>query len=193
MLGIVDHFTPLGDEVTRRVLNHREVLLERGPKNLRHVQRPRFSDDGHHRHAALEQRAQLGVLVGLGTRATRGAKRRQTGVLQLEIFRLLKKRDVARIGAGKTAFNVIHPERVEFLGNEQLVGDGKANAFALGAITQGGIVYFDGGGHKDRKIWGVVCRWQGSFSVEPVERAAQPVAWADHRKPATPSRPPDHA
>ena len=57
-------------------------------------------------------------------------------MLQLEIFRLLKKRDVARIGAGKTAFNVIDPERVEFLGNEQLVGDGKANAFALGAITQ---------------------------------------------------------
>ena len=81
VLRIVDHLAALRDEVARRVFDHREVFFERGPEDLGHVERPRFPDDRHHRHSAVEEGAQLRIFVGLRARAPGRTKRRQPRVL----------------------------------------------------------------------------------------------------------------
>ena len=52
------------------------------------MQRPRFPDNRRHRHAAIEQRAQLRIFIRLRPRATRGTKRRQLRMLQFQVLRL---------------------------------------------------------------------------------------------------------
>ena len=42
----------------------------------------------------------------------------------------------------------MNPERIEFVGNAELVHHRKIDAFALTAIAQGRIVYFDFGFHS---------------------------------------------
>ena len=55
------------------------------------------------------------------------------------------------IGARPAAFDVVDAERVEALGDSQLVEAGKLESFALGAVAQGGVVEKYGfGAHR----WG---------------------------------------
>mgnify|MGYP000736708043 CR=1 FL=1 len=42
----------------------------------------------------------------------------------------------------------MHPKRIELLGDAQLVHHRKVDAFALAAVAQGRIVYFDFGFHS---------------------------------------------
>ena len=154
MLGVVDDLAALRHEVPRRVLDHREILLERGAKDLRDVQRPGLPDDRRDGHAAIEERLELGVLVRLGSGAARRAEGRQARMLQVQLLRLLKESDVARIGAREPALDVIDAEVIEFLRNQQFVRDGKADAFTLRAIAQRGVVDLDGGAHASRRRLG---------------------------------------
>src|SRR5580704_10729268 len=68
---------------------------------------------------------------------------------------LLEKFDVLWIGPRPAALNVMDAEGIEFFGNTQLIQDGKVDAFALAAVAQGRIVYFDFGFHNSAAGGGV--------------------------------------
>src|SRR6266700_2107506 len=72
-------------------------------------------------------------------------------MFQAEIFGFLKKCDVPRIRAWKSALDVVDAKLVESFGDEQLVGDRAANALALRAVTQRGVVDFDRVAHASRQ------------------------------------------
>ena len=123
MLRIINHLTALRGEVAGRVLNHREIFLQCGADDFRDVERPRFSHDGRNRHTAVQERLDLSVFGSFDPGAASGTERRQLGVLEAKFLRLLKIGDVAWIGAGETALDIIHAKLIELLGNEEFVGD----------------------------------------------------------------------
>jgi len=63
----------------------------------------------------------------------------------LEFFGFAEEVDVLFVGAGPAAFDVVHAEGVEALGDAEFVGEGEVDAFALGAVAEGGVVKRDGG------------------------------------------------
>src|SRR5207302_562966 len=87
------------------------------------------------------------VVDGRGFFARR-AEGCEAGVLELLLLGLREKFDVLRIRSGPAAFDVMNPERVELLGDAELVRDREIDAFALRTVTQGRIVYFHLGFHE---------------------------------------------
>src|SRR3990170_359587 len=55
---------------------------------------------------------------------------------------------VLRIGAGPPALDVVHAERVQALGDANLVFHGEGDALALGAVAEGRVVHLDQPGHR---------------------------------------------
>ncbi len=79
----------------------------------------------------------------LRVRAARAAEGGELGVLELELLRFAEELDVLLVGAGPAALDVVHAEGVEALGDAQLVGEGKVDAFALRAVAERGVVKGD--------------------------------------------------
>jgi hypothetical protein len=65
------------------------------------------------------------------------------GVLEFELFGFAEELDVLFVGAGPAALDVVHAEGVEALGDAQLVGERKMDAFALRAVAERGVVEGD--------------------------------------------------
>ena len=98
--------------------------------------------------AGLDEQAHLVVLFDRHAFFARGAERGELRVLEFFLFGLGEKLDVLGIAAGPAAFNVMDPERVELLGDAELVRDRKIDAFALRAVAQGRVVDFNLGFHN---------------------------------------------
>jgi len=129
--------------------DHRQVLVGRGPEHFFDVEQPGFPVNRHHRRFGLQQQPHLFVGLHGHAFATGRTERRQTGAPELPAPGLGKKLDILGVGPRPAAFNVVHPESVQSLGNAELVHDGKVHAFALAAIAQGRIVDLDFGSHKN--------------------------------------------
>ena len=72
----------------------------------------------------LDQVAQRGVVVDLAARPTRRAERDERARRQVELAGGAgEELDVLRVGARPAAFDVVHAEEVELLGDAQLVLD----------------------------------------------------------------------
>ncbi len=147
VLGVVNHLAALGGDVADGVLDHGEVFLERGAQDLGDVEGPGLAHEGEHGRLGLEQGLELRVLGGGDAGAAGGAEGGEFGVLELQLFGLGEEGDVAGVGAGEAALDVVHPEGVELLRDEQFVGHGEADALPLGAIAEGGVVDFNGVAH----------------------------------------------
>ncbi len=65
-------------------------------------------------------------------------------MLELNVFYLLEIFNGKRIGTGPTTFDEIDPQSIKFLGNADLVINGKVEVLGLGAVPQGCIVYLYG-------------------------------------------------
>ena len=70
VLGVVDHFTPIGDEMGHSVGNHRAVFLYGGAQDFGHLHLPALAEDGHHRRFSLKQQFDLLVLGHRGVSAS---------------------------------------------------------------------------------------------------------------------------
>ena len=147
VFGVVDDEPAVVLQMSDRVSDHREVLLGRRLQNLPDVQQPRLAEDGDDRRLGLDEQPDLIVLLHADVLAARRAERRQSRVPERAVFRLLEELDVLGIGARPAAFDVVHAERVEALGDAQLVRDGERDALALRAVAQRRVVDFDLSGH----------------------------------------------
>ncbi len=112
------------------------------------MQQPGLAKDRDHGRVRLQQQPDLVVALHRDTLAPRRTERRQARVLELLPLGLGKELDVLGIGPRPAALDVMNPERVELLGDAQLVHHRKVDAFALTAVAQGRIVYLDFGFHK---------------------------------------------
>jgi len=63
-------------------------------------------------------------------------------------FLACAKNSMSWIAARPAAFNIVNPERIELLGDAELVRDREIDAFALRTVAQGRVIDFNLGFHK---------------------------------------------
>ena len=148
MLGVVDDEFAVVLEEAHGVADHREIFFRRAAQDLLHMQHGSLAVDGHDGGAGLDEQAHLVVLLNGHALFARGTERREPRVFEFFLFGLGEELDVLGIAAGPAAFNVMHPERVELLGDAELVRDREIDAFALRTVAQGRVIDFDLGFHK---------------------------------------------
>ena len=134
---------PFCDQIGDGVADHGEVFVERGAQDFLDVKPRGFADEGDDGRAGLEQERDLLVLGDGGVRAAGAAEGGEFGVLELELFGFAEEFDVFFVGARPAAFDVVHAEGVEALGDAEFVGEGEVDAFALRAVAEGGVVEGD--------------------------------------------------
>src|SRR5579864_181469 len=100
------------------------------------MQLPALTENRDHWRPAFNQRPDAGILLDAVARKARGAKRHQPGLLKLDIPRLAEKFLVPGIRSGPSAFDVIDPQLVQLVSDQELVLGGKAERFALRAVSK---------------------------------------------------------
>ena len=151
MFGVVDDKLAVVFEKFHGVADHRQIFLRRAAQDFLHVQHGSLAENRHDGRFRLDEQAHLVVLFDGHAFFARGAERGEPRVLEFFLLGLREKFDVLGIAAGPAAFNVMNPERVELLGDAELVRDREIDAFALRTVAQGRVVYFNLGFHKCRK------------------------------------------
>ena len=137
----VEHDPPsLVDKPAHRLRDHREVLLARRPQHVGNVPVPRLAHERDDRRHRVEQRAQLQVVLRPRARASRRAERGQRRVAQAMRPHRGEELGVGRVCAGPPALDDGDAERVEMLGDAQLVGHREADANSLRAVAQRRVV-----------------------------------------------------
>ena len=143
MLGIEDDATSLLDAPAHRVGDHREVLLDRRAQHVDDLAIPGLADQRDDRRHRADERAHLQVVLRPHPRASRRAERRQRRGVQRMGAHRLEELGVGGIRARPSALDDGDSERVEMLGDAQLVGHREVDADALGAVAQRGVVDLD--------------------------------------------------
>ena len=94
VLGVEEGGEALALEEAKRVRQHRQVLLGRRLQDLRDVLVAGLADERDDGCSRFEQRAQVGVALGLPAGLARRAERRQPGVAQVQLARPSEERGV---------------------------------------------------------------------------------------------------
>ena len=71
--------------------------------------------------AGFEKQGDLEILLNLGVGAAGASKSGDPGVLEFQLLGLAKELDVLFVGAGPAAFDVVHAEGVEPLGDAEFI------------------------------------------------------------------------
>ena len=141
VLGVVNHLLALRDKIAHRVAYHAQVFLERRPQHFGYVQIPRLAEDGDDGGLGCDQQLDLRIIGGVGVGAAGGAEGRHARVLQVEFAtRARKELNILGVAAGPAAFNVVHAKLIQAARHLEFVIHGEIHAFALRAVTQGGVV-----------------------------------------------------
>ncbi len=143
VLGVVDDAPLANAKPAQALLDEPQVLVEAGAEHLLHVEDPGLAHHRAHRGAGLHQRAQVGVVGRIASHPAGGAEGGDGRVLPVELPGARKELGVLGVGAGPTAFDEGHPQRVEPPRDAQLVGAGEGDALALRAVAEGGVVDLD--------------------------------------------------
>ncbi len=151
MLGVVDDEFAVVFQETHGVADHREIFFRRASQNFLHVQHRGLAVNRHDGRAGFDEQTHLIVLFDRRIFFARRAERGELRIFEFALFGLREKFDVLGIAARPAAFNVMHPERIELLGDAEFVRDREIDAFALRTVAQGRVIDFDLGFHKCRK------------------------------------------
>ena len=143
VLGVVHDELAMRFEVPHGIFDHGQVFCRRRLQDLEDVQEPRLAVDRDDGRRGVEEQPDLIVRLRADVFAARGAERCEARAPERPVLRLLKELDVLGVAARPAAFDVMHTERVQALGNPQLVGDRQRNALPLRAVPQRGVVDLD--------------------------------------------------
>ena len=145
VLHVDEHQAALAAQELDGIGDHRLALVERGLQRLGHVVLGALGDDAHGRCLRLDEVAQSGVVVDLAARPAGRAEGDERARRQVELDRGTgEELDVLRVGARPAALDVVHAERVELLGDAQLVLDRGRDALDLQAVAEGRVEDLDG-------------------------------------------------
>src|SRR5205814_1488231 len=116
------------------------ILFERRADGRDHVKVPRLAEDRHDGRARLDQRLEVAILLRAYTRTARGAEGADLRALEHRVLHSLEEPEVLRVAARPAALDVVDAERIEPLGDPNLVLHRKGHALALGAVAKGRVV-----------------------------------------------------
>ena len=141
VLRVEEDPPPLGAQVRHRVLDHREVLVQRGAQGQLDVAGVALGHQGDHACPGVTQGGHLGVVGGLRTGSAGRAERGELRSPQVELGPSSPEElRVLRVGTRPPALDEAHPERVEVGGHRQLVLHREGQALLLGAVAQRRVV-----------------------------------------------------
>ena len=161
VLGVEAHLAARRHQPGHRVLDHQQVLVERGAQYVVHLAVPGLADQGDDRRRGVEQRAQLEVVLGTDARPAGRPERRQPGMLEPDTSNAGEELGVGLVGTGPAALDDADPDAIEVLGDPQLVGHREVDADALGAVAQGGVVDLE----RHQVTPAALRRWAGSAAT----------------------------
>ena len=121
VLGVEVNLASDRGHVLDRFAHHREVFLARGVEHGLDLRGDRFADESDDRRLGLAQGDDVEVRLDIRTRLARAAEGDQLGPLQRLRFHPLEERLVLLVRAGEAALDVVHTERVEPVGDGDLV------------------------------------------------------------------------
>ena len=108
---------------------------------------PRLPDDADGVGLGLDEVAQRLVGVDLALHPPRRSERDEPAGGELQLLRQPPEQLVVLgVGAGPAGLDVVHAERVELLGDAELVVDRERDALELRAVAQRRVVDLDGAG-----------------------------------------------
>ena len=143
MLGVENHLASGLDQAGDALADHGQVLRAAGAQHLRGMEDRRLAHQGDHLRAGVQQGLEPLVLGGLSPLAPRHAEGADPDVLEIQLADPLKVLKVLFIGGGVSAFDVVEAHGVELLGQGELVLEREADALALSAVSQRGVVKFN--------------------------------------------------
>ena len=143
MLRVVNAPAAAGDHCCDGLGDHGKVLLERHVQHVRHVKVPRLAHDGDHRRLGAEKRLHPDVLCCADAAPASHAEGADGGASEVERTYLTEEGNVLLVRERETPLDVVESHVVEPLGDGQLVVEREADAFALRAIAEGGVVQLD--------------------------------------------------
>jgi len=120
--------------------DHAKIFDGGGTENFLHVKKPTFSEDGDDGGLGLEEKEDLGVVGGFDIGPAGGTEGGEFTGTPVEFSSFGKKIPILVVGTGPTAFDVVKSVGREPFGEAEFVGKGEVDAFALGTVTQGGVV-----------------------------------------------------
>ena len=131
MLGVVDDKFAVVLQKLHGVGDHRQIFLRRAAQDFLDVQHRSLAENRHDGRLRFDEQAHLIVLFHRHAFFARGTERGEFRVPEFFLFGLGEELDVLGIAAGPAAFDVMHPERVELLGDAEFVRDREIDAFTL--------------------------------------------------------------
>ena len=131
MLGIVDHLFSLRFQVADGVIYQGEVLIQRDPQDLRGVQVPALSENGHRRGIRLDEGLYVGTGLGRQTGSPRAAEGRQAGIREGHLTGHLEEPHVTGVRSRPSPLDVMETDIIQSRGNPQLVLRRKADLVSL--------------------------------------------------------------
>ena len=141
--------------------------------------RPRLAEDRYARRAAGDECLQVGIALGGSTRPPGTAEGVDPRISPCSCRRGLEERHVFWIRARPAAFDIVHAEQIQSLGDMQLVAKTETYALTLAAVSQRSIVDFE-------KLAHVANRLATSSPISSVCRNGAPGAAISRvRKPAS--------
>src|SRR5690606_7917328 len=143
VLGVVDDPPIARAQEGHALLDHLEVAVEVGAQDLADLERGALAEDGAHGGARVDERRELGVVLGGDAGAARGAEGGDLRRLPRHGPGALEELYVLRVRAGPAALDELHAERVETRRDTQLVLDRDGEALALRSVAQGRVVDVD--------------------------------------------------
>jgi len=135
MLGIVHDFLAELLEVRHAIGDHREILVARRLEHALDMEARALAHQGDHGRARRHQGLDARVVGAANARAAGAAERGQLGAPQARACDPLEELGVLRVRARPAAFDVRDAQRVEPLGDLELVLDGQGETRALRAVA----------------------------------------------------------
>ena len=124
-----------------RVGDHRQVLLAADPDHLLDVQRRALADQADRPARRRPPEPPAPVVLGGGAVAAAGhPEGDDRRLLQLGLAEPLEELGFLRVAAGKAGLDEVDPERVEGLGDLELLADRERHAAPAHAVAQGRVV-----------------------------------------------------
>ena len=146
MFGVVDDLAASGPAGGDRFADHGEIFVAAGTKYFVDVQVPAFADDGNDGRLGVDQGPHARVGRGLGAAAAGHAEGADAGVDEAGGRSVLEKGGVFGVRERITALDEVETERIELVGDVDLIDEAECNALALSTIAEGGVVKLDSAG-----------------------------------------------
>ena len=136
MFGVKQGFAALGAQMDKGLADRDQVFVQRDAKRGDNMKLMRLADQTNRRRVRVQDGGKDIVILGRAAKAFGHPKGGHRGA---DGRRSVEKLAIGRVGAGPTALDIVHPERIQRRRDLALFGGGELDPLGLLTIAQGGV------------------------------------------------------